>query len=46
MLGYLGAPAALGELVEEPPHSLVVQSWAARELVGAVVSADGWGASW
>jgi len=46
MLGYLGAPAALGALVEEPRHSLVLQSWAARELVGAVVSADGWGASW
>jgi glutamine amidotransferase len=46
MLGYLGEAASLRTLVEAPPHSLVVQSYAARELVGAVVSADGWGASW
>ena len=44
MLGYLGDPASLGSLVAAPPHSLVRQSWAARELVSATVNADGWGA--
>lgn len=44
MLGYLGEPIRLGELLEGPPHSLERQSYAARELRGAVVCADGWGA--
>jgi glutamine amidotransferase len=44
MLGYLGEPVRLSELIERPPHSLEHQSYAARELRGAVVCADGWGA--
>jgi gamma-glutamyl hercynylcysteine S-oxide hydrolase len=44
MLGYLGESSALGGLVAAPPHSLMRQSWAARELVSATVNADGWGA--
>ncbi len=44
MLGYLGEPIRLGELLERPPHSLEHQSYAAKELRGAVVCADGWGA--
>jgi glutamine amidotransferase len=44
MLGYLGEPIRLGELLERPPHSLERQSYAAKELRGAVVCADGWGA--
>lgn len=46
MLAYLGAPIGLGELIEAPPHSLLLQSYKARELEGAVVNADGWGAGW
>lgn len=44
MLGYLGEPIRLGELLDRPPHSLEHQSYAAKELRGAVVCADGWGA--
>ncbi len=44
MLGYLGESTPLGGLVAAPPHSLLRQSWAARELVSATVNADGWGA--
>jgi ergothioneine biosynthesis protein EgtC len=44
MLGYLGEPIRLAELLERPPHSLEHQSYAAQELRGAVVCADGWGA--
>jgi len=44
MLGYLGEPVRLSELVDQPPHSLERQSYAAKELRGAVVCADGWGA--
>lgn len=43
MVGYLGDSIGLARLVEEPPHSLERQSYAARELDGAVVNADGWG---
>ncbi len=46
MLGYLGGTTSLATLVDDPPHSLVVQSYKARELEGAVVNADGWGAAW
>jgi glutamine amidotransferase len=46
MLGYLGDAVPLATLIDAPPHSLTRQSWAARELDGATVSADGWGASW
>lgn len=46
MLGYLGEPVLLRALVDDPPHSLEKQSYLAREMEGAVVNADGWGASW
>lgn len=44
MLGYLGEPASLGALIERPPHSLLRQSWDAKQQVEARVNADGWGA--
>jgi glutamine amidotransferase len=43
LAGYLGEPVRLQALVEDPPHGLLRQSWAAREMQ-AVVNADGWGA--
>lgn len=46
MLGYLGSAIALHALVDAPPHSLEKQSYLAKEMQGAVVNADGWGASW
>jgi glutamine amidotransferase len=46
LLGYLGPTLRLGQLVESPPHSLEHQSYAPREMRGAVVNADGWGAGW
>lgn len=44
LLGYLGEELPLGRLVSAPAHSLLKQSWQARELVSATVNADGWGA--
>src|SRR5690606_16026892 len=44
LLGYLGESVPLGALVSAPAHSLLRQSWQARELVSATVNADGWGA--
>lgn len=46
MVGYLGQPLPLAVLLDESPHGLERQSYAARELSTSVVSADGWGCSW
>lgn len=46
MAAYLGTPATLEPLSEDTGHSLYRQSYAARELHSASVSADGWGAAW
>lgn len=43
---YLGQPIALERLMSEPPHSLLVQSWAPRELRYAKLNADGYGFGW
>lgn len=43
---YLGTAIALDKLILEPPHSLLVQSWAPRELRYATLNADGYGFSW
>ena len=36
----------LGELLTDPPHSLVRQSWAPRRQQHGVVNADGFGIGW
>jgi glutamine amidotransferase len=46
MVGYLGERMRLSELVDDAPHGLERQSWAPREMQGAVVNADGWGSAW
>jgi glutamine amidotransferase len=46
MVGYLGQPLPLRVLLDDSPHGLERQSYAARELSTSVVSADGWGFSW
>lgn len=45
-LAYLGPPRPLGELLFEPPHALVEQARAAREMVVARDNPDGWGVAW
>ena len=46
MLGYLGAPRSLSELLLAPPHSLEVQSYAPKEMAEAILNADGFGVAW
>ncbi|MDB9528899.1 ergothioneine biosynthesis protein EgtC [Oscillatoria sp. CS-180] len=46
LLGYLGPPIQLDSLLLEPPHSLMVQSYAPKELEVAKLNADGFGLGW
>lgn len=43
---YAGPPRSLSELWLAPPHSLVVQSYAPKEMNGALLNADGFGMAW
>ncbi len=43
---YLGPELALSQLLTEPEHSLLRQSWEPRELKYAVLNADGYGYGW
>lgn len=46
-LVYLGQPVALAEVLFDPPHSLVRQSWAPRDMRGGgTINADGFGVGW
>ncbi len=45
-LAWLGAPRPLSEFVTAPEHSLVHQSYAARELLRGTVCGDGFGIGW
>jgi gamma-glutamyl hercynylcysteine S-oxide hydrolase len=42
-LAWLGAPRSLGDLVLQPPHGLLVQSYAPRRQQHGLMNADGWG---
>lgn len=42
-LGWLGTPVSVASLVLEPPHGLVVQSYAPRRQKHGLMNADGWG---
>jgi glutamine amidotransferase len=42
-VAWLGLPRSLGELVLEPEHGLLVQSYQPRRQRNGVVNADGWG---
>jgi gamma-glutamyl hercynylcysteine S-oxide hydrolase len=42
-LAWLGAPRSLGELLLEPEHGLLVQSYAPRRQRHGRMNADGWG---
>jgi len=47
MVAYLGGPeVTLSSLVLEPEHSLLVQSYAPKEMLSGVVNADGFGVGW
>jgi glutamine amidotransferase len=47
MVGYLGGPeATLSSVALEGEHSLVVQSYAPREMMSGVVNVDGFGVGW
>lgn len=46
-LAYLGPSVTLADLVLNPPHSLVRQSWAPMDMRGGgTVNADGFGIGW
>jgi len=42
-LAWLGAPRSLGELLLEPEHGLLAQSYAPRRQRHGTMNADGWG---
>ncbi len=47
LVAYLGeAETTLSALVLEPEHSLLVQSYAPKEMMSGVVNADGFGVAW
>ena len=46
LAAYLGPPILLKQFLFDPPHSLVRQSWAPREMDEAVLNADGFGFGW
>jgi gamma-glutamyl hercynylcysteine S-oxide hydrolase len=43
-LAWLGAPRSLGDLLLEPEHGLLVQSYRPRRQRNGLLNADGWGA--
>ncbi|MER7015508.1 ergothioneine biosynthesis protein EgtC [Saccharopolyspora sp. NPDC000359] len=46
-VGYLGPPVALDELLLEPEHSLLEQTWAPADMRGGgTINADGFGVGW
>ena len=45
-LAHLGRPVSLSELVLEPEHGLLQQSWAPRHQRHGTVNADGFGIGW
>ncbi|MCI2417518.1 ergothioneine biosynthesis protein EgtC [Saccharopolyspora sp. K220] len=46
-VGYLGPVVSLAELLLEPAHSLLEQSWAPEDMRGAgTINADGFGVGW
>lgn len=45
-IAYLGPPVALGEVLTQPVHSLVRQSWEPRRQRYGTVNADGFGVGW
>jgi glutamine amidotransferase len=46
LAAYLGPPILLENFLVQPPHSLIKQSWAPKEMNEAALNADGFGIGW
>jgi glutamine amidotransferase len=46
LLGYLGRPIPLDQLLIQPQHSLLVQSYQPLEMTAGLLNADGFGVGW
>ncbi|KPQ36055.1 MAG: ergothioneine biosynthesis protein EgtC [Phormidesmis priestleyi Ana] len=46
ILGYLGPPISPDQLVLNPEHSLLVQSYQPKEMKSAILNGDGFGFGW
>jgi glutamine amidotransferase len=46
LLGYVGPPCLLQTGLPAPAHSLVVQSYAPKEMTAGLLNADGFGVAW
>ena len=46
ILGYLGPSISLDQLISEPEHSLLVQSYQPHEMKSAILNGDGFGFGW
>lgn len=46
LLGYLGTPLQIDQLLCKPKHSLVVQAYQPKEMESALMNADGFGVGW
>ncbi|MBE9029266.1 ergothioneine biosynthesis protein EgtC [filamentous cyanobacterium LEGE 11480] len=46
LLAYLGEPVQLEQLIYDPQHSLIVQSYQPQEMTGGILNADGFGIGW
>jgi ergothioneine biosynthesis protein EgtC len=46
LLGYLGSPVPLEQLLYTPDHSLIAQSYQPREMTAGLLNADGFGIGW
>jgi ergothioneine biosynthesis protein EgtC len=46
LLGYQGLPIQLDQILSQPEHSLIVQSYKPREMAEAILNADGFGVGW
>jgi ergothioneine biosynthesis protein EgtC len=46
LLGYLGQPIQLDQLISQPEHSLIIQSYQPLEMTAGLMNADGFGIGW
>lgn len=46
LLAYLGSPIQLDQILFQPQHSLIVQSYQPKEMENALLNADGFGVGW
>ena len=46
LVAYLGEPIPLKDLILTPPHSLLVQGYAPREMTAGQLNGDGFGLGW